>query len=340
MPTAYEKEREANMARNRALLEELQLDKGGATFLGMPEKPAPVPPFKKRRPVVHQKNKKRKTPPPSDSGAESETPPSRVRKVATEVEGGLRRSSRNAGKTVNYEAEIAHGLPKIVTKKVGVDHDTEPNRRSGKRAHDPKTFGSIPGIAVGTWWETREDCSNDAIHAPWVAGISGSPEGAYSVALSGGYEDDIDLGEAFTFTGSGGRDLKGTKNAPKNLRTAPQSADQSFENPFNKALKISSETKKPVRVIRGFKLKSPFAPVEGYRYDGLYTVEKAWMERGLNPKGFLVCKFAFKRVPGQKPLVLGDAEGAEAEDEEDAFSDADDTPSEVQDTEDVSGSTN
>jgi E3 ubiquitin-protein ligase UHRF1 len=65
------------------------------------------------------------------------------------------------------------------------------------------------------------------------------------------------------------------------------------------ALKKSSETKKPVRVIRGYKLKSDFAPSEGYRYDGLYTVEKAWMEKGLNPKGYLVCKFAFVRIAGQ-----------------------------------------
>lgn len=31
--------------------------------------------------------------------------------------------------------------------------------------------------------------------SPWVAGISGGPDGCYSVALSGGYEDDVDLGE-------------------------------------------------------------------------------------------------------------------------------------------------
>lgn len=29
-----------------------------------------------------------------------------------------------------------------------------------------------------------------------------------------------------------------------------------------------------MRVIRGFKGKSIYAPAEGYRYDGLYTVEK------------------------------------------------------------------
>jgi len=37
-----------------------------------------------------------------------------------------------------------------------------------------------------------------------VAGIHGNPrEGAFSVALSGGYEDDVDYGEYFTYTGEG-----------------------------------------------------------------------------------------------------------------------------------------
>ena len=53
------------------------------------------------------------------------------------------------------------------------------------------------------------------VFRPTVAGIHGGPEGAYSIALSGGYEDDIDLGECFTYTGEGGRDLKGTKANPK-----------------------------------------------------------------------------------------------------------------------------
>lgn len=130
-----------------------------------------------------------------------------------------------------------------------------------------KTYGSIPGVEVGTWWETRKGCSIDAIHAyvhstntdviwdftsPWVGGISGGRQGAYSVALSGGYDDDVDLGYALWvqkpvllnassilpqhihrfrlvpcsfpclassngWISSGGRDLKGTKTAPKNV---------------------------------------------------------------------------------------------------------------------------
>ena len=136
-----------------------------------------------------------------------------------------------------------------------------------------------------------------------VAGISGNPQdGAWSIALSGGYPDDVDLGVAFTYTGCGGRDLKGTKQNPKNLRTAAQTSHQTFDWPLNAAIKRSAETKKPVRVIRGFKLPSPYAPAEGYRYDGLYVVEKAWMGKGLT-KGLNVCRYAFRRMDGQPPLL-------------------------------------
>lgn len=63
--------------------------------------------------------------------------------------------------------------------------------------------------------------SEAGIHRPPVAGIHGRDnEGAYSIALSGGYEDDEDHGDSFTYTGSGGRDLSG------NRRTAEQSSDQ------------------------------------------------------------------------------------------------------------------
>jgi E3 ubiquitin-protein ligase UHRF1 len=135
---------------------------------------------------------------------------------------------------------------------------------------NPKTFGEIPGVKNGKWWATRMEASRDGCHAPTVAGISGNEkEGCWSIALSGGYEDDVDEGYGFTYTGSGGRDLKGTKANPKNLRTAPQSADQTLTG-LNLALKVSCDTGKPVRVIRGFKGHSKWAPSEGYRYLYVY----------------------------------------------------------------------
>ena len=171
----------------------------------------------------------------------------------------------------------------------------------------------MSGISAKGWALT-------AITRRTVHGIAGSEEkGAYSIVLSGGYEDDVDLGEAFSYTGSGGRDLKGTSANPKNLRTAAQSCDQVWERD-NLAMKISFEKGLPIRVLRGFFKKSnkgghrepsPWAPVTGYRYDGLYRIEKCWQEPGLS--GFLVCKFALKRVAGQLPMVnvSGEEEGGQ-----------------------------
>lgn len=61
------------------------------------------------------------------------------------------------------------------------------------------------------------------VHRPHVAGIHGrETDGAYSIVLSGGYEDDVDNGEEIIYTGSGGRDLTGRRTA------AQQSCDQTL----------------------------------------------------------------------------------------------------------------
>nr|XP_060482961.1 E3 ubiquitin-protein ligase UHRF1-like [Panthera onca] len=86
-------------------------------------------------------------------------------------------------------------------------------------------YGPIPGIPVGTMWRFRVQVSESGVHRPHVAGIHGrSNDGAYSLVLAGGYEDDVDHGNSFTYTGSGGRDLSGNK------RTAEQSCDQKLTN--------------------------------------------------------------------------------------------------------------
>lgn len=49
------------------------------------------------------------------------------------------------------------------------------------------------------------------MHRPHIAGIHGrETDCAYSLVLSGGYEDDVDNGDEFIYSGSGGRDLSGT----------------------------------------------------------------------------------------------------------------------------------
>lgn len=94
----------------------------------------------------------------------------------------------------------------------------------------------------------------------------------------------------------------GTAKQPKNLRTAPQSCDQSWDNALNAALKRSVDSGKPIRVLRGFGNSGPYAPVAGYRYDGLYQAIRAWEDR--SEAGFLICRVALVRLPGQPPLPI------------------------------------
>ena len=66
--------------------------------------------------------------------------------------------------------------------------------------------------------------SEEGVHRPPVGGIAGTAkDGCQSIVLAGGYEDDEDNGDYFTYTGSGGRDLSGNK------RTAEQSSDQKLD---------------------------------------------------------------------------------------------------------------
>ena len=53
-------------------------------------------------------------------------------------------------------------------------------------------FGALEGIEVGQIFNARRDLADAGVHAPLMAGIWGAQEGAYSIVLSGGYEDDVD----------------------------------------------------------------------------------------------------------------------------------------------------
>ncbi|CAH0547983.1 unnamed protein product [Brassicogethes aeneus] len=165
-------------------------------------------------------------------------------------------------------------------------------------------YGPVPGVEVGTCWKFRLQVSEAGIHRPHVAGIHGrETDGAYSLVLSGGYEDDVDNGEEFFYTGSGGRDLSGNK------RVNDQSCDQKLTR-MNKALALNCYAKfndkegaesadwkkgKPVRVVRNYKLAkhSKYAPKEGNRYDGIYKVLKYYPEKGKS--GFIVWRYLLRR---------------------------------------------
>ncbi|KAK6147970.1 hypothetical protein DH2020_018882 [Rehmannia glutinosa] len=179
------------------------------------------------------------------------------------------------------------------------------------------------------------------------AGIAGRAHyGAQSVVISGGYEDDEDNGEWFIYTGSvrtsillfycsynaldaacycfsyhsvhtycdtcmfsllfehgsGGRDLSGNKRTNKE-----QSFDQEFKEQ-NQSLRVSCDKGYPVRVVRSEKDKrSSYAPEKGYRYDGVYRIEKCWRKAG--KQGFKVCRYLFVRCDNEPAPWTSDEHG-------------------------------
>ncbi|XP_057962031.1 E3 ubiquitin-protein ligase ORTHRUS 2-like [Malania oleifera] len=159
------------------------------------------------------------------------------------------------------------------------------------------------GVLVGESWDCRLDCRQWGVHRPPVGGIAGqSNYGAQSVVLSGGYEDDEDHGEWFLYTGSGGRDLSGNKRTNKE-----QTSDQGFGR-FNEALRVSCREGYPVRVLRSHKVKhSSYAPERGFRYDGIYRIEKCWQKVGM--QGFKMCRYLFVRCDNEPAPWTSDEHG-------------------------------
>lgn len=139
-----------------------------------------------------------------------------------------------------------------------------------------KMFGHIPGVIPGQIFPDRKALRVAGIHAPLMAGIWGAQDGAYSIVLSDGYEDDIDELDYILYTGQGGQDVPGGK----------QVNHQEFTK-GNRGLQLSCEYNLPVRVTRGHQTLN--GPTSGYRYDGLYTVQK--YERIIGKRGFYICRF-------------------------------------------------
>ncbi|KAI0666553.1 hypothetical protein C8Q78DRAFT_1058067 [Trametes maxima] len=131
------------------------------------------------------------------------------------------------------------------------------------------------------------------VHFCLRAGIHGQKDrGAFSIVVNGRYEDDKDYGKTIIYVGTGGHET------PED--GGPQTSDQSFDHMMNKALLRSEHTRLPVRVVRGSELRSKYAPKKGFRYDGLYTVERAELKRGI--RGFQICAFELRRLSGQNPI--------------------------------------
>lgn len=147
-----------------------------------------------------------------------------------------------------------------------------------------RIFGEIEGIAVGTEFVSRAALAASGVHKPTQAGISGSTsQGADSIVVSGGYEDDEDYGDYIIYGGQ-------VSNDPNTKR---QIADAGLSR-GNLALVVSYNKGLPVRVTRGLGSKH-----HTYRYDGLYLVERWWADTGRS--GFKIYCFALRKID-DKPI--------------------------------------
>ncbi|MGZ8631188.1 MAG: YDG/SRA domain-containing protein [Actinomycetota bacterium] len=70
-----------------------------------------------------------------------------------------------------------------------------------------RNFGEVAGYRVGSTFGGRPALHDSGVHRPPRGGISGSEsEGADSIVVSGGYEDDEDYVDYIVYTGQGGND--------------------------------------------------------------------------------------------------------------------------------------
>jgi putative restriction endonuclease len=168
-----------------------------------------------------------------------------------------------------------------------------------------RKFGQLDGIPPGTYFADRHELMVSGVHRQPQAGIAWTRNGADSVILSGGYEDDEDHGDIVIYTGEGG-----------NLNRK-QIAHQSLTR-GNFALAQTCTAGQPVRLVRGIKKRyGSGASIEGkYRYDGLYAVDGYWSRLGKS--GFRVWQFKLVRIDADQvvgvPLagILESAPGYDA----------------------------
>lgn len=142
------------------------------------------------------------------------------------------------------------------------------------------SYGAIHGVPVGARFRNRRVLYDARVHRDIRRGICGgtdSKRGAESVALSGGYEDDLDLGQIIYFTGIGSRDNSGRLIA-----------DQGFTE-LNRSLAVNVDTGQVIRVAR--------AVAGEFEYSGLYAVEDAFLRTGRS--GFQICQYRLRSMEAE-----------------------------------------
>lgn len=147
----------------------------------------------------------------------------------------------------------------------------------------PASFGEVAGIRPGHEFRNRLELWGAGVHRQTQAGISARHgQGAESIVVSGGYEDDLDQGCWLLYTGKGSRSTESGK----------QVADQTLTG-ANLELARNQVLGLPVRVTR----KVAENGLTFYRYGGLYRVASYWQEQGRS--GYKIWRFRLEMLPDE-----------------------------------------
>ncbi|ARU39662.1 hypothetical protein CCB80_00290 [Armatimonadetes bacterium Uphvl-Ar1] len=142
-------------------------------------------------------------------------------------------------------------------------------------------FGEIDGLSEGDLFRDQRELFALGFHGDRQQGIHGrQSEGAESVILSGGYEDDKDSGDIILYTGM----TPGTWDSERKTTKGHQTLTGK-----NKALAVNKDKSIPVRVFRSSKHVSPWSPKAGIVYSGLYAVTDYW--KHINLEGHVIYRF-------------------------------------------------
>ncbi|KAF8117149.1 hypothetical protein N665_0012s0153 [Sinapis alba] len=165
--------------------------------------------------------------------------------------------------------------------------------KMGKQVNTEKRIGLVPGINVGDEFQYKTELRLVGLHFKTMCGIDymniGDVKLATSIVASEGYGYSDKFGAGVVvYTGEGGNVMS------KEKKTEDQRLVKG-----NLALANSMRKRSLVRVIRGEERLDKKG--KRYVYDGLYLVDKYWLEKEV--RGTTVYKFKLCRVPGQPTLT-------------------------------------
>lgn len=146
------------------------------------------------------------------------------------------------------------------------------------------------GLIPGDWFPRMVIARFKGAHSDEMRGISGDSErGAFSIVVSGQYDEDLDEGDVLYYSGEA---------ADKN-----ENPHEVIGRATNDSLVESCANQQPVRVLRSAskgERHRHYSPACGIRYDGLYTVVA--VQNRHNGKGGLYQRFKLRRLGGQEDL--------------------------------------